>query len=268
MKLLQVSDLHFVPPGLKLFGIDPFARLASCIADMNRHHGDAAACILTGDLADRGAPEAYELLGRCLAGLRVPHHLLIGNHDDRAAFRAAFPGTPVDDDGFVQSVVDLGSRVLLLLDTHEPGTPVGGYCAARCRWLRDRLAEAEGRPVYLFMHHPPFEIGIPSLDNIRLKEAEGFAEALRGADNVRHLFFGHVHRPVSGAWHGIPFSGLRATVHQVSLDLVSPSAVPYNLEPPAYALILLEDDRTLVHFHDYLDPCSLPKETPRYTPAP
>ena len=41
MKLIQVSDLHFVPPGTLLLGLDPRARLAGAIADINRHHGDA-----------------------------------------------------------------------------------------------------------------------------------------------------------------------------------------------------------------------------------
>ena len=39
MKLIQVSDLHFVPPGTLLLGLDPRARLAAAIADINRHHG-------------------------------------------------------------------------------------------------------------------------------------------------------------------------------------------------------------------------------------
>jgi 3',5'-cyclic AMP phosphodiesterase CpdA len=269
MKLIQISDLHFVPPDLQLLGIDPRARLEACIADINRRHGDAAACLITGDLADRGAPAAYEVLKDCLAGLQVPYHLLIGNHDDRGAFRAAFPETPLDPQGFVQSVVELESRVLLLLDTHEPGAGAGSFCAARCQWLRERLSEAGERPVYIFLHHPPFDIGIPSLDNIRLRDAEAFAAALEGPADIRHLFFGHVHRPVTGGWRGIPFSALRATVHQVPLDLVTPRPVPYSLEPPAYALIFLEDDRTLVHFHDFLlEDSTLPQDTSRYAPAP
>jgi len=263
MKLIQISDLHFVPPGTRLFGIDPRARLAAAIRDINANHGDAELCLFTGDLADRGAPKAYGALREVLADLRVPYRLLIGNHDDRGNFAAAFPATPRDENGFVQSVVPSPAGDLLLLDTHEPGCPSGAYCTARQAWLRARLNEADGRPVYIFMHHPPFDIGIPSLDRIRLLEEQGFAAAIEGAV-PRHIFFGHVHRPVSGSWRGIPYSALRSTVHQVPLDFTTERSVPYSREPPAYNVILISDDLTVVHHHDFLNRDIVPPGTERY----
>ena len=265
MKILQVTDTHMVPPGTTLLGLRPRERLEACFADINAHHRDAACCILTGDLADRGAPAAYDELRAALEGLQVPWHLLIGNPDDREAFKAAFPETPCDANGFVQQAFDTAAGRFILLDTHDPGVHAGAYCAARAAWLETELAAAGPRPVYLFMHHPPFEIGIPSLDRIRLLEPEGLATVLAGRDNIRHIFFGHVHRPVSGAWRGIPFSALRATVHQVPFDLETVAPVPYSLEPPAYAVIFLEPGRTLVHLHDYLGAAALPQGMPRYT---
>jgi 3',5'-cyclic AMP phosphodiesterase CpdA len=267
MKLIQVSDLHLVPPGVRLLGLDPRARLEACIADINENHGDAEFCLFTGDLADRGAPAAYRELREVLATLAVPYRLLVGNHDDRANFRSAFPECPLDENGFVQSVVRSAAGDLVLLDTHEPGTGAGSFCAERQAWLGARLAEAGARPVYLFMHHPPFDIGIPSLDRIRLERPEGFAAALEGAPNIVHLFFGHVHRPVSGNWRGIPFSALRSTVHQVPLDFETEAPVPYNHESPAYAVILIEDGCTVVHHHCYLDDSHVPPGTERYAPA-
>ena len=70
MKLIQVSDLHFVPPGTRLFGIDPRAHLAAAIEDINAQHADAELCLFTGDLADHGDPQAYAALAETLAGLR------------------------------------------------------------------------------------------------------------------------------------------------------------------------------------------------------
>ncbi len=253
MKLIQVSDLHFVPPGRRLLGLDPRARLEAAIADINTAQGDAELCLFTGDLVDNGAPEAYAALGEALAGLNLPYRLLIGNHDDRDNFRRAFPEAPRDEHGFVQSVVRATAGDLILLDTHEPGERGGRFCAERQAWLEARLAEAGARPVYIFMHHPPLDIGIPSLDLIRLAEPAGFARVVAEAGSVKHIFFGHVHRPVSGSWRGIPFSALRATVHQVALDWETEYPVPYSLEPPNYAVILIEDERVLVHLHDYLD---------------
>ena len=121
------------------------------------------------------------------------------------------------------------------------------------------------RPVYIFMHHPPFDIGIPSLDLIRLAEPAGFARVVAEAGSVKHIFFGHVHRPVSGSWRGISFSALRSTVHQVALDWETEYPVPYTLETPAYNVIFLEPDKTVVHHHDFLDDSRLPAGQARYT---
>ena len=264
MKLLQVTDLHFVPPGVRLLGLDPKARLEACIDDINEHHGDAVHCFFTGDLADRGHPDAYAALRDTLEGLQVPYSLLIGNHDNRENFCTAFPEAPCDAMGFVQKVLELPRGVALLLDTHEPGQGWGSYCADRCAWLRARLTEYEGQPVYIFMHHPPFEIGIPSLDRIRLVESNGFEEVVGSSNGVQHIFFGHVHRPVSGSWHGIPYSALRATAHQVPLDFGDRRKVPYSLEPPAYAVITIEAEQTTVHLHDFLDKSAIPADQERY----
>lgn len=267
MKIIQVTDIHMVPPGRNLLGLSPRARLEACFADINRNHGDAACCILTGDLADRGEPAAYDELRDLLDGLKLPWHLMIGNHDDRASFIKAFPRQPLDSNGFVQQALELAAGRLLLLDTNEPGSGAGSYCADRAAWLEAELERAAGRPVYLFMHHPPFDINIPSLDRIKLLEIGELARVLEGRGNIRHLFFGHVHRPVSGSWRGIPFSALRSTVHQVPLDFATKRKVPYSYEPPAYAVIFLEPEQTLVHFHDYLDESSVPDGMPRSVAA-
>jgi 3',5'-cyclic AMP phosphodiesterase CpdA len=124
---------------------------------------------------------------------------------------------------------------------------------ARAAWLARRLEEAGDRPVFLFMHHPPFDIGIPALDAIRLRDTTGFEAAIAGRDNIRHIFFGHVHRPVSGAWRGIPYSACLGLAHQVALDFETVGRVPYSDHPPCYAVILLEEAQTTVHLHAYLD---------------
>ncbi len=255
MKIVQVTDTHLVGPGQKVYGIDPRARLDACFADINARHGDAAFCVLSGDLTDRGEAGAYRELRHALAALRLPYHVMIGNHDSRQTLLEVLPETPADPDGFVQCALDTPAGRVLLLDTVAAGRHAGAFCEARADWLAARLDEAGDVSVYIFMHHPPFDIGIPSLDRIRLADPGAFVRAIEGRRNLRHIFFGHVHRPVSGSWRGIPFSALRGTAHQVALDLETESPIPKTREPPAYAVILLESQRTVVHLHDYLD-CS------------
>lgn len=255
MKLVQITDPHFVPPGEELHGLNPRRRLDACVADINANHGDAELCVITGDLAHWGQVEAYRNLRECLVRLSVPYHLLMGNHDDRENFRAVFPDVSCDEEGFVQSALRTSAGRFLLLDTLESGTHQGGFCRRRADWLRRRLLEAAGEPVYLFMHHPPFDIGIPCLDRIGLlgENRARFTDAVSVHAEIRHLFFGHVHRPVTGSWRGIPFSTMRATNHQVPFDFEAYDKVPKSHEPPAYAVAFLDGAQTVVHFHDYLD---------------
>lgn len=253
-KFIHITDTHFVPPGNLLYGLDPIDRLALCVADVNARHPDAAFAILTGDLAHRGQPEAYRALRRELDKLVIPYHLLVGNHDDRANFRAAFPEAPLDANGFVQFTFEMGEGVLgICLDTHEPGKPWGSFCADRAAWLRDALAAAGERPVIVFMHHPPFKVRLKRMDDISLVEPAAFVAAVAGRRNIRHLFFGHLHRPIAGSWRGIPISTLRATSHQVALDFVIEGRIMGSHEPPAYGVVLLEADQMIVHMHDFLD---------------
>ena len=105
----------------------------------------------------------------------------------------------------------------------------------------------------IFMHHPPFKVRLKRMDDISLLEPKAFTDAIAGKTNIRHLFFGHLHRPVAGSWRGIPISTLRATSHQVALDFVIEGRIPGSHEPPAYGVCLLEEDQMVVHMHDFLD---------------
>jgi Icc protein len=253
LKILQITDCHMMPAGETIFGCDPQARLAAAVADINRHHADAALCVLTGDLAHHADARAYRVLRETLERLRPPYRLLPGNHDDRATMREAFPDLACDENGFVQSMQDTPAGRFVFLDTVDAGVHTGAYCERRRRWLARVLDQSGDQPVYLFQHHPPFAIALPHLDQYRMLDGDDFAAVLDGRSNIRHLFFGHVHRPVSGSWRGIPFSALRGTNHQNWLDFAETRRNISSQEPPSYAVIFLEDDITVVHFHDFLD---------------
>lgn len=253
LKILQVTDCHLTPDGGLIFDTDPAERLAAAIADINRNHADAALCVLTGDLTDDGNPQACFLLRNLLDGLSVPYQLLLGNHDDRDALQEAFPDLASDSNGFLQSVRTTPQGRLVFLDTVETGIHSGVYCAKRRTWLESVLIDAKDEPVFIFMHHPPMPIAMPRLDQYGMADREAFAALIGRFPNIRHIFFGHVHRPVSGSWLGVPFSSLRGTNHQNWLDFDRGRENITSLEPPAYAVIFLDRDSTIVHLHDFLD---------------
>ena len=254
MKFIHLTDPHFAPPGKLLYGLEPRAGLDAAVADINAHHADADLAVVTGDLTHWGEPRAFENLADSLRPLKMPVQLLIGNHDHRETFRAHFPGQGADPNGFVQSALETEAGLFLFLDTVKAGASAGEYCDKRCAWLAETLAAApKDRPVYLFMHHPPFATGVPAADRIGLLQPEGFHAAVSPhLGRIRHLFFGHVHRPMCGSWRGVPFSTLRGTSHQVWLDFES-DALYGSHEPPAYGVVLVDGDCLVVHSHDFRD---------------
>ena len=54
MKFIHLTDLHLVKPGDRLFNLDPLERLDRCLGDIQTLHEDAAFCVISGDLADKG----------------------------------------------------------------------------------------------------------------------------------------------------------------------------------------------------------------------
>ncbi len=61
--LLHLSDTHLLAPGGRLYDrVDSAAHLRELFAELEASRGRPEAIVFTGDLADRGEPEAYELL--------------------------------------------------------------------------------------------------------------------------------------------------------------------------------------------------------------
>ncbi|WP_192357757.1 metallophosphoesterase [Mesorhizobium mediterraneum] len=116
------------------------------------------ASFVTGDLADSGGLDEYGLVVDILSRLAMPVFVIPGNHDRREAMRdgfaAAYPYLRQAED-FLHYVVEDFPVRLIGLDTVVPEKVGGAICAARAAWFADRLAEGDGRPTLVFMHHPP-----------------------------------------------------------------------------------------------------------------
>ena len=65
MKLIHLTDTHFVPQHQTLYGRDPSVALKRCLADINSNHADADLC--------------GTCFGTCLERCFQRHSLLIGD---------------------------------------------------------------------------------------------------------------------------------------------------------------------------------------------
>jgi Icc protein len=240
MKFVILTDTHFLERGRTNYAIDPTARLEAAIETINREHADIDFVIVTGDLAHWGQLEAYAHLKSTLASLNVPLLLMMGNHDRRMPFREVFPDADFDGDGFVQSLRVFEGATVVTLDTLDEDGPshAGVLCPKRLSFLERALSEApEDRPLLLFQHHPPFVTGLPHMDRIMLRNGAEEAELFDRIRRPDFIFMGHVHRPIGGVWHGVPFHIQRALAHQVAFDLHTKETIPGSHELPDYALV-------------------------------
>ena len=255
MKFVILTDTHFVARGRKLYGLDPSERLAAAVDRINRDHLDVSFVIVTGDLAHWGEDAAYENLASVLARLNAPTILMMGNHDKREPFGRFFPGVPRDEAGFVQSVNLFDAATIVTLDTLNEAAldHAGLLCEARLAFLDRALASAPAdRPLLLFQHHPPFDTGLRYMDGIKLANPEAEWDVIARTRKPDYLFMGHLHRPISGVWRGIPFHIQRALSHQVAFDLETADHIPGSHEPPDYSHVTVSDGQIVIHQCSFL----------------
>lgn len=246
-KIIQLSDLHIVPKGERVFGFDPLPRMQAVLDDIREKHSDADLCIITGDLTDKGDRTSYELLRSKLEDFPVQLCLMMGNHDRRQPFLDVFPATPVDNSDFIQSALDLGGHRVVVLDSLDEECPGSGHlCPQRLAWLDAMLAESPEVPTIVALHHPPFDIGIEYFEYMLLTNGDELNDVLNRHHQVVHLIFGHVHLSVSGIKHGRSFTAARGTAHPIQFRQRQLEAY-YIDRLPSYEVILFEGKTVTVH---------------------
>jgi 3',5'-cyclic-AMP phosphodiesterase len=198
--LVQLSDPHL---GADWAAPDSSERLAAAVEAVAAVVPRPDAVVVSGDLADHASDGEYERVRELVAPLRVPVHVLPGNHDDRGALRRHF-GLPGAGGEPLQYAVELGPVRLVVLDTTRPGENDGELDAERLAWLDAELAAAPDAPTLLAMHHPPLATGVPAWDAICLPRAD--TRALAGVvgrhPQVRRLAAGHLHRTIAAELAG------------------------------------------------------------------
>ena len=258
MLLAQISDLHIKQPGVLAYRrVDTAAYLARCVDALNALTPRPDAVLITGDLVDQGDPQQYAHLKTLLAPLAIPHFLMVGNHDERNALRAAFPEREELHGGgeFVQYAIDVGPLRVIALDSLVPGSSAGMLCDTRLAWLAQQLDAAHGKPVVVALHHPPFVCGIGHMDEIRLDPvaSDKLAALIARHPNVERVLCGHVHRSMFVRFGGTIASAIPAPAHQVALDFGDDAPSVFVMEPPAYALHYYDPASGIVTHHAYVD---------------
>jgi 3',5'-cyclic-AMP phosphodiesterase len=254
--LAQISDPHVhVGPG----DLGSAEALSAAVAAVAGLQPTADALLLSGDLTDHASEEEYRRVAELLEPLRLPLHVLAGNHDDRASLRTHL-GAPGEGDEPIQYAVGVARLRLVACDTTVPALVEGAFGADRLGWLEARLAEAPDTPTIVAMHHPPILTGMPAMDALGLPEADraAIAELLAGTPQVKRVVTGHVHRAATGESGGRPVFVCPSSHLQLALDLDS-DEIALRREPPCFALHVATGCEVVSHLQpvgDYGPPFS------------
>jgi Icc protein len=251
LKFALITDTHLVRPGRLAYGLDPLQRLSRVIDAIRNVAPDIDRLVVLGDLADEAELEAYAALLQITSVLSAPVTYLVGNHDDRERARSVLPPENFDPNGFVQSAIACDFAQFLFLDTVLPGSHAGAYCEMRKEWLKVQLRGSGTRDVYVFQHHPITDAGT-DIDHLKLDPNCGLAEILREHGRVRHIFCGHVHRTISGAFDGLSWTALHGTNQQTNA-FYRDRAERLQDGPSQVALVSFAPGRHTMLFHDALD---------------
>lgn len=260
-----MTDIHLTGEDRLLYGISPKDRLDACFRHIKTHHADADFVVITGDIANNGNAEAYRQLHDTAKESGLTVFVIPGNHDDTSNMCQILPEfsgnlNEVEAGVWRSSFIISEAGAFVFLDTTSRDTIHGMFDDNRAKILKDRLTFLNSPHVFLFMHHPPFEVGIPSMDMIRLLDPEPLYSALAPfKSNIRHIFLGHLHKTMYGSWRGIPFSVIRSTVHQVSAQYdphdpdTDPAAIVCCDETPEYSVVRIGDDQVVCNAERFVE---------------
>ncbi len=198
--------------------------------------------MISGDLVNEGNAVDYRALKAQLSILDIECLLMVGNHDDRAEMAKVFDKPVGAMPDYWQYQRRLDGCSFVFLDTLKPGSDAGELCHQRMRWLRDVLASDPVAPVFLFMHHPPMPLRLPAQDEIALEKGAEFLSLIGEYPNVKYLFIGHVHRPVTGTTGGVPYATMRSILYQAPAPRPSWDWKDFSPahEAPAYGVLHID----------------------------
>jgi 3',5'-cyclic AMP phosphodiesterase CpdA len=225
--LLHLSDTHFVDGGGMLHDVvDSEANLRAMFDGFDRADARPEALILTGDIADRGDPDAYHRIREVVesAAERYGSQVIwcMGNHDTRENFYAELLGEEASTEPY-DRVWDINGLRVIVVDPTVPGHHWGEITDAQLTWLTDVLAVPASDGTLLALHHPPVPSPLGLIRLFELHDQDRLAAVVRNTD-VIGILGGHLHYSTTSTFAGIPVSVASATCYTQDLQVPYPAA--------------------------------------------
>ncbi|MFM2486868.1 phosphodiesterase [Celerinatantimonas yamalensis] len=195
MRIAQLSDMHFVSAGERLYGsVDVNAQNADIIHQLNQLHEPVDAVVITGDISNDGISAQYQAAAKILSYIRCPLYVINGNHDERAAFIDAFAPLcpPLQQAGEMRYAVEYPFHRLLFVDSTVLGQTYGHLSEASLDWIEVQLKSCD-KPVVVFMHHPPISMNSAHMDPICCLNGDTLLTFAQRYSHFSGIYCGHNH---------------------------------------------------------------------------
>ena len=190
-----LSDPHVAAdPSERLRGESMADNLRAVVAEILHAADPPHAVVVNGDLAFKtGQPGDYRTMLGLVEPLRragLPIHLGLGNHDDRANFRAAASwgdGQPALDR--VVSTVSGPTVRFVVLDSQDGVNVTPGFLGGdQLGWLARDLDAHPETPAVIVVHH-----NLNADSQSALRDTDGLLAVLLPRRQVKAVVFGHTH---------------------------------------------------------------------------
>tara|TARA_Y100000588_G_scaffold355647_2_gene411045 strand:- start:13555 stop:14382 length:828 start_codon:yes stop_codon:yes gene_type:complete len=255
--IVHISDTHIRPEkSFEIHGRVPYRNLERLVDALKALPTTPKCIVHTGDVVGDGEPEAYELATQLLGKIGVPIYYAAGNHDDPDQVRDLPMGDTVATfGGFASYAFDLAGERGIVLHTKGPHEEIGGsgrFPDGQIDFLVEQI-EASTGPVSIFLHHCPLHLDCDWHDDkIDLLNGEDLHDALVPlSEQVRGVFFGHIHRGVQIFRDGVHYASVGTPYAPLNLwpETESDAARRDGEAPLPFNFITLTEQTTIVKEH-------------------
>lgn len=249
-RVVQFSDTHFSTPGYRShggFGYDTDAAWEAVLA--HAFNGDEPQCdyaVVTGDIADNGRTDEYEIAARQLGRIPIPVNICSGNHDFQVPFDAILPRPGLTqsrtlrienwlflfaDSNFAGREHAIDGSVRDREDRREESAELG---AREHAWILETIEASDADHAFLWAHHPPYARGLFNSETYNLELESLFAAERK----IRGMATGHTHTDIEFTVG--TRKGFVCPAFTINLDFVNKT-----LLPPGYRTYEFHEDGTV-----------------------
>ncbi len=210
-----LSDTHVAgDPEEAYRGFTPYQNLQKVIPEVLAVAPEGV--IINGDVARlSGEKSDYQQVQQLLSPLaqKLPVHMTLGNHDDRANFSEVFSGsTTLVEDHHVHVIEAPPVRMILLDSLLYVNKVVGLLGKMQRSWLEMFLDSAAPMTTLIFVHHTLGD------DDSDLQDVDRLFDIIRPHPSVKAVLYGHSHEYQYGQRDGIQLINLPAVGYNFADD--------------------------------------------------